>query len=123
LKGKGTGSGERTPASSIQLPHGGALGLLGPNGAGKSTAWRLLLGFARPSGGRVRLRGRDRADPVSRAGVGYLSERLRLQARLRVRYALRQPATLASLSGAEHARAVDGARGRRELAAHAGGRG
>ena len=33
---------------------GGAAGLLGPNGAGKSTLLKSLLGFVRPTGGRMR---------------------------------------------------------------------
>jgi ABC-2 type transport system ATP-binding protein len=38
---------------------GEAFGFLGPNGAGKTTTIRVLLGFLRPSGGRVTIFGRD----------------------------------------------------------------
>ena len=86
---------------------GSALGLLGPNGAGKTTALRLLLGFATPSAGAVRLQGFEPSDPASRRGVGYLPERLRLPGRMRVRAFLRLQATLAGLVGAEREREID----------------
>src|SRR5690606_36213146 len=75
--------GARRPALDavdLAVPEGTALGLLGPNGAGKTTALRLLLGFARPTRGAARLRGRDPFDPASRIGVGYVPERLGLPA-------------------------------------------
>ncbi len=92
---------------SLSLPAGSALGLLGPNGAGKTTLLRLALGFARPAQGRVRLRGREPADPASREGVGYLSERLALPARMTVRAFLRLHGRLAGCSGIELERQVD----------------
>jgi ABC-2 type transport system ATP-binding protein len=82
---------------SLSLTAGSALGLLGPNGAGKTTALRLLLGFARPTRGRVRLRGLSPGNPASRRGVAYLPERLRLPARASVRGFLALHATLAGL--------------------------
>src|SRR5512144_282922 len=38
---------------------GDVLGYLGPNGAGKTTSLRMMLGLIRPTGGSVRLFGRD----------------------------------------------------------------
>jgi ABC-2 type transport system ATP-binding protein len=38
---------------------GDVFGYLGPNGAGKTTSLRMMLGLIRPSGGSVRLFGRD----------------------------------------------------------------
>jgi ABC-2 type transport system ATP-binding protein len=92
---------------SLAVPAGGALGLLGPNGAGKTTALRLLLGFARPSGGGASLRGRDPWDPEARRGVGYLPERLVLPARMTVRACLRLHAALAGLAREERAEEVE----------------
>lgn len=46
---------------SLAVAAGRVVGLLGPNGAGKSTALRLAAGLWRPSGGAVRLGGRDLA--------------------------------------------------------------
>lgn len=43
---------------SFELPRGGSLALLGPNGAGKSTLLKLVAGVARPTSGRLEVRGR-----------------------------------------------------------------
>src|SRR5262249_10760305 len=46
-------------------------GFLGPNGAGKSTTMRMIAGLDAPTGGRVRVNGRDyRAAPARLAGLG-----------------------------------------------------
>jgi len=116
--------GRRTAleAVSLSVETGTAVGLLGPNGAGKTTALRLLLGFARPTLGRVRLRGRDPLDPASRRGVGTLPERLVLPGRMSVRAFLVLQARLAGLSGAEISRQVDAVMEQVGVAARAGDR-
>ncbi len=55
---------------------GGAVGLLGPNGAGKSTMLKALLGFIKPSEGRMTVLGLDVAErPMEiRARIGYMPE-------------------------------------------------
>jgi ABC-2 type transport system ATP-binding protein len=55
---------------------GEIFGFLGPNGSGKTTCIRMLLGLARPSAGRVRLRGLDpsRSHVEALTGVGYSPE-------------------------------------------------
>ena len=90
----------------LEVPEGAALGLLGPNGAGKTTALRLLLGFARPTRGTVRLGGRDPQEPAAREGVGYLPERVALPPRTPVRRLLEFHGQLAGLTGAELSREV-----------------
>jgi len=90
----------------LRLSQGVALGLLGPNGAGKTTALRLLLGFTQPTVGTVRLRGRLTSLAASRAGVGYLPERLRLPARMGVAGLLQLHGRLAGLAGVDLARNV-----------------
>ena len=90
----------------LRLPQGVALGLLGPNGAGKTTALRLLLGFTQPTAGAVRLRGQATGLTASRAGVGYLPERLRLPARLSLVGLLRLHGRLAGLEGIDLERSV-----------------
>jgi ABC-2 type transport system ATP-binding protein len=94
---------------NLVVPQGCALGLLGPNGAGKTTTLRLLLGFARPTEGEVRLRGLAPANPSSREHVGYLPERLLLPGRMTVRTFLRLQAALAGLAGAALDREVNAA--------------
>jgi len=91
----------------LAIPAGAAVGLLGPNGAGKTTALRLLLGFARPTLGSVRVQGRAPSDPRAREGLGYLPERLRLPRRTRLGDFLALHARLAGLDGAQAARATD----------------
>ena len=54
----------------------GAVGLLGPNGAGKSTMLKSLLGFVKPSSGRMTVLGLNVAErPLEiRARIGYMPE-------------------------------------------------
>jgi ABC-2 type transport system ATP-binding protein len=54
----------------------GAVGLLGPNGAGKSTMLKSLLGFIKPTTGRLEVLGLDVAHRAMdiRARLGYMPE-------------------------------------------------
>ena len=60
---------------SVEMPRG-RIGLVGANGAGKTTTFRLLLGLARPTEGRVEVCGIDVArDPIGvRSRLGYMPE-------------------------------------------------
>jgi ABC-2 type transport system ATP-binding protein len=60
---------------SIEVPRG-RIGLVGANGAGKTTTFRLLLGLAHPTHGRIEVCGIDVAkDPIGvRARLGYMPE-------------------------------------------------
>jgi ABC-2 type transport system ATP-binding protein len=91
--------GRRHALAEVELavPAGTSVGLLGANGAGKTTALRLLLGFAKPTRGAARLRGRDPYEAAARRGVGYLPERLRLPPALTVARFLRVHGALAGL--------------------------
>ena len=59
---------------SMQVDAGEVFGFLGPNGAGKTTAVKLLLGLARPSGGRGNVLGAPLGDrggsPAGRLPAG-----------------------------------------------------
>ncbi|CAN5597380.1 ABC transporter ATP-binding protein [soil metagenome] len=60
---------------TVTLPRG-RIGLVGANGAGKTTMFRLLLGLAHPTKGRVEVCGVDVADdPIGvRSRLGYMPE-------------------------------------------------
>ena len=60
---------------TIDVPRG-RIGLVGANGAGKTTTFRLLLGLAHPSQGRIEVCGIDVAhDPIGvRSRLGYMPE-------------------------------------------------
>src|SRR6185436_18223726 len=60
---------------TLTVPRG-LVGLVGANGAGKTTMFRLLLGLAHPTEGRIEVCGRDVAsDPIGvRSRLGYMPE-------------------------------------------------
>lgn len=69
----------------LELEPGTVLGFLGPNGAGKSTSIRMMLGLSLPSGGTVRVFGKDPLRNTEvRARIGYSPGELRLDDRLTV---------------------------------------
>ena len=61
VRGLGKRYGEILAVDDVDLTveSGDVFGYLGPNGAGKTTSLRMMLGLIRPSGGSVRLFGRD----------------------------------------------------------------
>jgi ABC-type Mn2+/Zn2+ transport system ATPase subunit len=46
-------------SASLQLSSGSICGLVGMNGAGKSTLFKAIMGFAKPSSGRILINGRS----------------------------------------------------------------
>ena len=52
-------------AVDLTVERGDVFGYLGPNGAGKTTSLRMMLGLIRPTGGTVRVFGRDPGVSVS----------------------------------------------------------
>ncbi len=86
---------------------GEVFGFLGPNGAGKTTTVKLLLGLARPSGGRGTLLGAPLGDREARRRVGYLPELFRFQPWLRGREVLALHADLIGLPSVGRAKTFD----------------
>jgi len=62
----------------IHVKSGEIVGLLGPNGAGKTTSFYMMVGFIRPTNGKVFIDGDDvTALPMferARHGLGYLAQ-------------------------------------------------
>ena len=70
----------------LALPHGSLTCLIGPTGCGKTTLLRVLAGFLRPDGGRVRIGGRDVTDLApARRGIGFVYQDLALFDHMSVR--------------------------------------
>jgi lipopolysaccharide export system ATP-binding protein len=63
---------------TFSMESGEVVGLLGPNGAGKTTVFYMVVGFIRPTSGRIWLNGRDVSGlPMykrARMGVSYLPQ-------------------------------------------------
>ncbi|TMC07809.1 MAG: ATP-binding cassette domain-containing protein, partial [Chloroflexi bacterium] len=54
--------GARARRVTLEVPRGAAMALLGQNGAGKSALMKLVIGFPRPSGGRLEVLGEERVE-------------------------------------------------------------
>ena len=63
---------------TLEVRAGEMVSVIGPNGAGKSTAFKTIVGFLRPTGGRVRFDGHDitglRPDQVLHRGLAYVPQ-------------------------------------------------
>jgi ABC-2 type transport system ATP-binding protein len=62
------------------VPHGAVVGLVGTNGAGKSTFLKCLLGLLQPTGGTIRLLGKDpwTLSAEMKAHLGYVPQTVQL---------------------------------------------
>jgi ABC-2 type transport system ATP-binding protein len=87
---------------SLQIPAGSIWAVVGPNGAGKSTLLSLIMGFVRPSAGRITVGGAPPRDFVRDEGASYLPERFSIPGEWKVGSALRM---FARLEGADAAAA------------------
>ena len=59
---------------NMTVPMGAIYGFIGENGSGKSTTEKLICGLLVPSGGSIKLYGKDYKDPDVRAKIGVLIE-------------------------------------------------
>lgn len=69
---KSFGGADVVAGVSLRVKKGEIAGLIGPNGAGKTTLFNLIAGLLPPTGGEIRLNGRDitRLKPHQRIGLG-----------------------------------------------------
>ena len=102
---------------SFSLEAGTVTALLGPNGSGKSTVMRLVTGYFSPTGGHVRVGGRDMStEPAAaRRQIGYLPEQVSLYPDLTVRRYLLFVAGVKGLAGRSRRPAVEQVLGRCNL--------
>ncbi|ARP95200.1 ABC transporter ATP-binding protein [Bordetella genomosp. 13] len=72
----------------LSLAHNEVVSLVGRNGSGRSTTMKAIMGLVAPSGGHIRLRGRDLAGArpytICRAGISYVPEEREVFANLTV---------------------------------------
>ena len=104
---------------TLSVEPGSVFGVVGPNGAGKTTLFALVLGFLRPTSGRVRVDGMSPRAWARARGAAWLPERFALPAGWRVRESLRALARLEGLDPAAASAATDGALARLNLGPHA----
>lgn len=90
---------------TLKIEEGTSFGLLGENGAGKSTLVRILMGFIRPTAGRVRVLGEERIMQAHRR-IGYIHERPVFETRFTGRAYLHYLGKLAGLWGRENAQRI-----------------
>ena len=85
---KSFGRREVVKGIDFSMKNGEVAGLLGPNGAGKTTTFYIIVGFLRPSLGRVLLNERDiTREPMykrARLGITYLPQEASVFRRLTV---------------------------------------
>ena len=78
---------------SLSVGEGEVVSLIGRNGAGKTTTLLSIMGIARPTRGRVRLRGEDitrlETHQIVRRGIAWIPEERRVLPNLTVRENLR----------------------------------
>ena len=71
---KNFGTKQALQGLNMTVPKGSIYGFIGENGSGKSTTEKIICGLIRPSGGTVKLYGKDYTDVDVRAKVGVLIE-------------------------------------------------
>ena len=71
---KNFGEKQALAGLNMSVPVGSIYGFIGENGSGKSTTEKIICGLIHPSGGSVKLFGRDYTDVDVRASMGVLIE-------------------------------------------------
>lgn len=89
----------------LALEEGEIFGLIGHNGAGKTTTFKLLLGFLRPTRGRVTIDGKP-LGTAARASIGFLPEQPYFYDHLTVEETLEFYGQLYGMSGSARAERI-----------------
>ena len=71
---KNFGAKQALKGLNMTVPEGAIYGFIGENGSGKSTTEKIICGLIHPSGGSVKLFGKDYTDADIRAKIGVLIE-------------------------------------------------
>ncbi|MBQ8308892.1 MAG: ATP-binding cassette domain-containing protein [Clostridia bacterium] len=71
---KNFGEKQAVNGLNMTVPMGAIYGFIGENGSGKSTTEKMICGLIHPSGGQIKLFGKDHTDADVRAKVGVLIE-------------------------------------------------
>lgn len=71
---KNFGEKQALQGLNMTVPQGSIYGFIGENGSGKSTTEKIICGLIHPSGGSIKLYGKDYTDQDVRAKVGVLIE-------------------------------------------------
>ncbi len=68
--------GEKRAVDGLDMtvPEGAIYGFIGENGSGKSTTEKLICGLIQPSGGEIKLFGKEHTDMEARGRIGVLIE-------------------------------------------------
>jgi ABC-2 type transport system ATP-binding protein len=93
---------------TLTLSRGEVVGIAGPNGAGKTTLISLLLGYLRPTRGRVLVEGQRPRAWVERYGAAYQAELIAIPGRWSVESALRRYTVLAGVVRGRASERVEG---------------
>ncbi|RLJ70766.1 zinc transport system ATP-binding protein [Hydrogenivirga caldilitoris] len=64
---------------NFKVKKGEFIGIVGPNGAGKTTLFRIILGFLKPTGGKVKLFGTDIKHFKEWNRIGYVPQKLNVE--------------------------------------------
>lgn len=71
---KNFGTKQAVSGLNLTVPVGAIYGFIGENGSGKSTTEKIICGLIQPSGGSIKLYGKDYTDEAIRAKMGVLIE-------------------------------------------------
>ena len=71
---KNFGEKQAVNGLNLTIPEGAIYGFIGENGSGKSTTEKIICGLMHPSGGSVKIFGKDYTDPAVRSKMGVLIE-------------------------------------------------